>query len=61
MRASREFAENAIGEFFDPGKLVAAREKGLSENEIRQHARAGDYRPEKIPEVRRAAQPATSL
>ncbi len=50
MWASREFAENAIGEFFDPDKLVAAREKGLSKDEIHQAARGGDYRPEKIPE-----------
>jgi len=50
MWASREFAENAIGEFFDPDKLVAAREKGLSKDEIHAGARAGDYRPEKIPD-----------
>ena len=50
MWASREFAENPIGEFFDPDQVVAAREKGLSKDEIHANARAGDYRPEKVPE-----------
>lgn len=50
MWASREFAENNIGEFFDPDKLVDARAKGLSMEKIHQGARAGDYRPEKVPD-----------
>lgn len=49
MWASREFSENPIGEFFDPDKVVAAREKGQSMDEIHKGAHAGDYRPENPP------------
>lgn len=44
--ASREFAENPIGEWFDPDQLVIARENGLTKNEIHQGCREGKYRPE---------------
>jgi catechol 2,3-dioxygenase len=49
MWASREFAENPIGSFFDPDKLVEAREQGVSAEEIHQNARAGKYLPENPP------------
>ncbi|WP_063047017.1 VOC family protein [Nocardia pseudovaccinii] len=49
MWASLEFAENPIGQWFDPDKLVAARQKGLSKDEIHRGARAGDYLPENPP------------
>jgi catechol-2,3-dioxygenase len=49
MWASREFAENPIGSFFDPDKIVEAREQGLSKDEIHQDARAGKYEPENPP------------
>ncbi|MEJ2871506.1 VOC family protein [Actinomycetospora sp. OC33-EN08] len=49
MWASREFAENPVGNFFDPDLVVEAREKGLSMAEIHQAAHAGDYRPENPP------------
>lgn len=49
MWASREFAENPIGEWFDPDKLVEAREQGLSQDDIHQGARSGKYRPENPP------------
>ena len=47
--ASREFADNPIGEWFDPDKLVEAREQGVSEADIDEGARAGKYRPENPP------------
>ena len=50
ISAAREFAENPIGTWFDPEKLVEAREQGLSFEEIHKRARAGDYLPENIPE-----------
>jgi catechol-2,3-dioxygenase len=50
MWASREFAENPIGQFFDPDQLVAARERGLSKDEIHQGAREGKYLPDNPPE-----------
>lgn len=49
ISASREFADNPIGSWFDPEKLVAAREQGLGFEEIHRRARAGDYAPERIP------------
>ncbi|MDN5919456.1 MAG: VOC family protein [Pseudonocardia sp.] len=49
MWASREFAENPIGSYFDPDKLVDAREQGLSKDEIHAGARAGKYLPENPP------------
>ncbi len=50
MWASREFAENPIGSFFDPDKLVEAREQGLSKDDIHAGARAGKYLPENPPQ-----------
>jgi len=47
--ASREFAENPIGEWFDPDKIVEAREEGLTMQEIHAAARAGKYLPENVP------------
>jgi catechol 2,3-dioxygenase len=48
--ASREFAENPIGSFFDPDKIVQARDEGLSPEEIHRKAYAGEYLPEQVPE-----------
>jgi catechol 2,3-dioxygenase len=50
IASSLEFARNPIGTFFNPDKLVEARESGLTFQEIHDRARAGDYLPEKIPE-----------
>jgi catechol 2,3-dioxygenase len=47
--ASREFAENPIGSFFDPDKIVEAREQGLTKDEIHRNARDGKYVPENPP------------
>jgi catechol 2,3-dioxygenase len=49
MWASREFAENYTGIFFDSDKLVEAREQGVSKDEIHAGARAGKYIPENPP------------
>lgn len=50
ISSSIEFATNPIGTYFDPEKLVAAREQGLGFAEIHRRTRAGEYLPEKIPE-----------
>lgn len=44
-----EFATNPIGTYFDPEKLVEARNQGLTFQEIHQRARAGEYLPANIP------------
>jgi catechol 2,3-dioxygenase len=49
ISSALEFANNPIGSWFDPEKLVAAREAGLSFEEIHRKARAGEYTPETIP------------
>lgn len=46
---AKEFADNPIGVFFDPEKLVQARADGLGFREIHERARAGEYLPEHIP------------
>ncbi len=46
---AKEFAANPIGTFFDPEKLVAARDEGLSFQEIHERTRAGEYLPAVIP------------
>jgi catechol 2,3-dioxygenase len=51
MWASEEFGNNPIGKHFDPDQLVAARESGLTFEEIHRHARAGEYTPAVVPEV----------
>lgn len=43
MWASQEFAEDQIGPQFDPEQLVAARERGLSADEIHERTRKGEY------------------
>lgn len=49
MWSSLEFAANPIGSWFDPDKIVAARNEGLDMTEIHQRARAGKYEPEQPP------------
>lgn len=51
MWSSLEFAENPVGAHFDPDQMVAARESGLSFQEIHRRARAGDYTPAVIPDI----------
>lgn len=52
MWHSPEFAENPIGEPFDPDQIVAARdEQGLSFEEIHHNCRDGKYVPDVVPEV----------
>jgi catechol-2,3-dioxygenase len=51
MWASQEFAENPIGEFFDPEQVAAARREGLDFTEIHRRAREGAYKPDVVPEV----------
>jgi len=49
MWASREFSDNPIGQFFDPDKIVEARERGLSKDEIHAAAYEGKYLPDNVP------------
>ena len=49
MWASREFSDNPIGAYFDPDKIVEAREQGLSKDEIHAQAHAGEYTPQNPP------------
>jgi catechol 2,3-dioxygenase len=43
--ASREFAENPIGSFFDPDEVVARAVGGMTHQEIHERAYAGEYFP----------------
>ncbi|WP_374947303.1 VOC family protein [Agreia sp.] len=49
ISSALEFAENPIGSWFDPEKLVQARAEGLDFAEIHRRTRAGEYTPENIP------------
>ena len=49
ISSALEFANNPIGTWFDPEKLVEAREQGLSFEEIHRRCRAGEYTPAVIP------------
>jgi catechol 2,3-dioxygenase len=51
MNTSLEFAADQIGEFFDPEKVVTARSEGRTFEEIHSRVRAGEYRPDVIPEI----------
>ena len=51
MFYSIEFADDPVGEHFDAEHMVEARQAGLSFEEIHRRARAGEYRPEMIPEI----------
>lgn len=46
MWASREFSEDQIGPQFDPEKLVAAREAGMTPDQIHQKAYRGEFLPD---------------
>lgn len=48
--AAREFAENPIGNFFDPDTIVAVAESGLTFSEIHENAYAGKYLPDNPPD-----------
>lgn len=43
MRSSPEFADDPIGKFFDPQKMVEARWDGVSEEELHRRAYAGEW------------------
>jgi catechol 2,3-dioxygenase len=43
MKSSPEFADDPIGKFFDPQKMLDARRAGASEEEIHQRAYAGEW------------------
>ncbi|HEX4056917.1 MAG TPA: VOC family protein [Galbitalea sp.] len=49
ISSALEFAENPIGAWFDPEKLVEARDQGLDFKEIHRRSRAGEYAPAVIP------------
>ena len=43
MRTSPEFADDPIGKFFDPQKMLDARKAGASEEELHRRAYAGEW------------------
>jgi catechol 2,3-dioxygenase len=51
MYFSAEFAADQIGEFFDPECFAHDHAAGLTPQEMHEKARAGEYRPDVIPEV----------
>lgn len=51
MLTSPEFHENPIGHFFDPEQVLAAREGGMSLDEIRQGTMSNRYRPDPMPDL----------
>ncbi len=46
MKSSPEFADDPIGKFFDPQKMLDAREAGASEGELHRRAYAGEWHVE---------------
>ena len=43
MKSSPEFADDPIGKFFDPQKMLDARRAGASEEELHRRAYAGEW------------------
>jgi len=43
MKSSPEFADDPIGKFFDPQKMLDARKAGASEEELHRRAYAGEW------------------
>jgi len=51
MRTSADFAANPIGTFFDPARVYAAHKSGADFQSLQKSMRAGDYRPDKTPDI----------
>jgi catechol 2,3-dioxygenase-like lactoylglutathione lyase family enzyme len=51
MRTSPDFAANPIGTFFDPARVYAALKSGADFKTLQKSMRAGDYQPDKIPDI----------
>jgi catechol 2,3-dioxygenase len=51
MRSALEFRENPLGVFFDPERVTAALDDGLSHQEIHERALAAEYLPDPIPDI----------
>jgi catechol-2,3-dioxygenase len=51
MATSPDFAANPIGTFFDPEKVLAAHRSGVAFDALHEGMRAGDYLPERIPNI----------
>lgn len=51
MQTSSDFAANPIGTFFDPAKVYAAFKNGQEFKPLQASIRAGDYKPEVIPNI----------
>lgn len=51
MYSSAEFADNPIGAHFDPDKMAADWEAGVTFAEIHERARRGEYAPAVIPDI----------
>lgn len=49
METSQAFAENPIGVFFEPDKLLAAHRKGAGLEELHRRLMAADFQPNPVP------------
>jgi len=45
MRTSPEFAANPMGAYVDPDKMIAARESGMTVEELHRRTYAGEFPP----------------
>ena len=51
MESSADFAANPIGTFFDPAKVFEAHRSGTDFDALHRAMRAGEYVPERIPNI----------
>ncbi len=51
MRSSADFAADPIGTFFDPARVYDKLKSGADFKTLQKSIRAGDYRPDKIPDI----------
>lgn len=52
METSPEFAQNPIGVFFEPDKLLAAHRRGAGLEELHRRMMAAEFQPNPVPELR---------
>jgi len=51
MRTSPNFAANPIGTFFDPARVFEASKSGADFKTLQESMRAGEYQPDKLPDI----------
>ncbi len=52
MRTSPQFAANPIGKAVDPDQMIAARQAGISPEELHRRAYAGEFPPTRVMDLR---------